>query len=59
VPVWLDNLRRVMPKGKLLPLPLLCTATFGAPLRLQAGEEKQAFLDRARDALLALSGAQP
>lgn len=55
VPVWLDNLRRVMPKGRLLPLPLLCTARFGTPLRLRAGEDKQAFLDRARDALLALS----
>ncbi len=54
VPVWIDNLKRVMPKGKLLPLPLLCTATFGVPLRLNAGEDKQAFLDRARDALLAL-----
>ncbi|NZA28491.1 1-acyl-sn-glycerol-3-phosphate acyltransferase [Luteimonas sp. SJ-92] len=55
VPVWLDNLSRVMPKGKLLPLPLLCTARFGAPLRLAAGEDKPAFLDRARAALLALS----
>ena len=55
VPVWLDNLHRVMPKGRLVPLPLLCTARFGAPLRLAAGEGKQAFLDRARSALLALS----
>ena len=55
VPVWLDNLARVMPKGKLLPLPLLCTATFGPPLRLHAGEDKQAFLARARAALLALA----
>ncbi|MCD9032068.1 1-acyl-sn-glycerol-3-phosphate acyltransferase [Luteimonas sp. Y-2-2-4F] len=55
VPVWLDNLHRVMPKGRLVPLPLLCTARFGAPLRLAAGEDKQGFLDRARDALLALS----
>ncbi|MDH5823125.1 lysophospholipid acyltransferase family protein [Luteimonas sp. RD2P54] len=55
VPVWLDNLSRVMPKGKLLPLPLLCTARFGAPLRLGPGEDKQAFLDRACAALLALS----
>ena len=59
VPVWLDNLKRVMPKGKLLPLPLLCTATFGAPLQLRAGEQKQAFLDRARDALVALDGTRP
>ena len=55
VPVWLDNLARVMPKGKLLPLPLLCTATFGPPLRLHAGEDKETFLLRARDALLALA----
>ena len=55
VPVWIDNLARVMPKGKLLPLPLLCTATFGDTLRLQADEGKDAFLERARGALLALS----
>ena len=54
VPVWLDNLKRVMPKGTLIPLPLLCTARFGAPLRLQPGEGKIAFLARARTALLAL-----
>lgn len=58
VPVWIDNLARVMPKGKLLPLPLLCTATFGEPLRLHSDEGKQVFLDRARDALLALSENQ-
>ena len=46
VPVWIDNLKRVMPKGRFLPLPLLCTASFGAPLRLQAGEDKAAFLER-------------
>lgn len=57
VPVWIDNLARVMPKGAVLPLPLLCTTTFGAPLRVQAGEAKQAFLDRARDALIALAPA--
>lgn len=55
VPVWLDNLKRVMPKGTLVPLPLLCTARFGAPLRLHAGEDRTAFLGRARAALLALS----
>ena len=55
VPVWLDNLARVMPKGRLLPLPLLCTATFGAPLRLGCEEDKAAFLERARNALLALA----
>jgi len=54
VPVWIENLNRVMPKGEFLPVPFLCTVTFGAPLRLGPGEEKQAFLDRSRNALLAL-----
>lgn len=54
VPVWIENLNRVMPKGEFLPVPFLCTVTFGAPLRLAAGEERQAFLDRSRNALLAL-----
>lgn len=55
VPVWLDNLARAMPKGMLVPLPLLCTATFGAPLRVAPGEDKAAFLERARAALIALA----
>lgn len=55
VPVWIDNLGRVMPKGRLIPLPLLCSVTFGAPLQLQPDESRDAFLQRARDALLALS----
>lgn len=55
VPVWIANLNRVMPKGRVLPLPLLCTVSFGAPLTLDAGESKEAFLARARDALLELA----
>jgi 1-acyl-sn-glycerol-3-phosphate acyltransferase len=52
VPVWIDNLSRVMPKGQFLPVPLLCSVTFGAPLLLAEAEGKAAFLDRARTALL-------
>lgn len=55
VPVWLENLSRVMPKGRLIPLPLLCTAHFGPPLRLGDGEDKHDFLERARAALLVLA----
>ncbi|SDI16950.1 lysophospholipid acyltransferase family protein [Pseudomonas panipatensis] len=58
VPVWLANLNRVMPKGRALPLPLLCTLSFGAPLAVQEGEAKEAFIERARDALLALAPAE-
>ncbi|MEO0428122.1 MAG: lysophospholipid acyltransferase family protein [Pseudomonadota bacterium] len=53
VPVWIDNLNRVLPKGEIVPVPLLCTVTFGAPIHLGDGEAKDAFLTRARDALLA------
>lgn len=54
VPVWIDNVQRVMPKGEVVPVPILCTATFGAPIALQPDEDKAGFLQRARDAVLAL-----
>jgi 1-acyl-sn-glycerol-3-phosphate acyltransferase len=54
VPVWINNLARVMPKGQLIPIPLLCTVTFGASLPRIDGEDKAAFLERARAAMLAL-----
>ena len=55
VPVWIANLNRVMPKGRALPLPLLCTLSFGTPLEHLQDEGKQAFLERARNALLAIA----
>ena len=55
VPVWIENLNRVMPKGEFVPIPLLCTVTLGVPIRLRADEDKEAFLIRSRDALLALA----
>jgi 1-acyl-sn-glycerol-3-phosphate acyltransferase len=54
VPAWIDNVQRVMPKGEVVPVPVLCTVTFGAPLTLDPGEDKRDFLVRARDAVLAL-----
>ncbi|MDU8943927.1 lysophospholipid acyltransferase family protein [Ovoidimarina sediminis] len=55
VPVWIENLNHVMPKGKLIPIPLLCTVTFGPPIRAEAGEDRKAFLECASNALLALA----
>lgn len=55
IPVWIDNVSRVMPKGEFLPIPLLCKVTFGAPVMLDEGEEKTAFLERIRAGLLALA----
>lgn len=54
VPVWLTNSNRVLPKGALLPLPLLCTVTFGRPTRIEEREEKECFLQRLRHSLLNL-----
>jgi 1-acyl-sn-glycerol-3-phosphate acyltransferase len=54
IPAWIDNVQRVMPKGEVVPVPILCTVTFGAPIALRPGEERRAFLDRAREAVMAL-----
>jgi 1-acyl-sn-glycerol-3-phosphate acyltransferase len=54
VPVWIANLNRVMPKGEIIPVPLICTLTFGAPLHLAPDEAKDNFLARASAALLSL-----
>ena len=54
VPVYLANMNRILPKGEVLPVPLLGRVIFGAPMRMQPDEEKAAFLMRAREAVLAL-----
>ncbi|GAA5166358.1 lysophospholipid acyltransferase family protein [Viridibacterium curvum] len=54
VPVRMENLNRVMPKGELLPVPLVCILTFGAPVALGEDETKAAFLERARQTILDL-----
>ncbi len=54
VPAWINNVQRVMPKGEVVPVPILCSVTFGEPIRLETGEERRTFLDRARQAVIAL-----
>jgi len=55
VPVWIDNINRVMPKGEVIPVPLLCSVTFGSPVQLAPDEGKDEFLTRCRDGLLSLA----
>jgi 1-acyl-sn-glycerol-3-phosphate acyltransferase len=55
IPVYLDNLHRSLPKGALLPVPMVCTVRYGAPLALRPGEAKESFLERARGAVVALA----
>jgi 1-acyl-sn-glycerol-3-phosphate acyltransferase len=51
VPAYLENLNRILPKGEVLPVPLLSSVTFGAPLQAAPGETKREFLGRAREAV--------
>jgi 1-acyl-sn-glycerol-3-phosphate acyltransferase len=55
VPVMVENLNRILPKGEFLPVPVLGSVTFGVPIKLEAGEQKEAFLRRAEDAVKALN----
>ncbi|MBE7940519.1 MULTISPECIES: lysophospholipid acyltransferase family protein [Ramlibacter] len=57
VPAWIANIQRVMPKGEVVPVPILCSVTFGAPLQLAPDEDRHAFLARAREAVIALRDA--
>jgi len=54
VPVLIENLNRILPKGEFLPVPVLGSVIFGTPMRLEANEAKAAFLERARAAIQAL-----
>jgi 1-acyl-sn-glycerol-3-phosphate acyltransferase len=54
VPVYMQNLNRILPRGEFMPVPLLSSITIGPPMWLEAGEPKSAFLQRAREAVLSL-----
>ncbi|WP_438483553.1 lysophospholipid acyltransferase family protein [Oleiharenicola lentus] len=55
VPIYLQNLSRILPKGDFLPVPILGSLVVGEPMQLQAAEEKTAFLARAREAVVSLA----
>jgi 1-acyl-sn-glycerol-3-phosphate acyltransferase len=54
VPTWIHNVQRVMPKGEVVPVPVLCSVTFGEPVKLGADEPRADFSNRARAAVMAL-----
>lgn len=51
VPVHIDNMNRILPRGEFLPVPLLSCITFGPPMWLETAESKIDFLKRAREAV--------
>lgn len=54
IPVLIDNLNRILPKGEVLAVPLLANVTFGAPMKLLPEESKLEFLERARAEVMRL-----
>jgi 1-acyl-sn-glycerol-3-phosphate acyltransferase len=52
VPCWIANVGRVLPKGELFPIPLLCTVYFGPPVEVSDSDDKETFLARARQSLI-------
>lgn len=54
IPVYINNMNRILPRGEFLPVPLLSSVTFGPPLWLESNENKVDFLTRAREAVLRL-----
>ncbi|GAB5406044.1 MAG: lysophospholipid acyltransferase family protein [Aureliella sp.] len=57
VPVYMQNLNRILPRGEYMPVPLLSSITIGHPIWLETGEPKVDFLDRAREAVRRLKDA--
>ena len=51
VPVLIENLNRILPKGEFLPVPLLGSVSFGTPMKLTPSEGKNQFLERAQAAV--------
>ncbi|HKM65769.1 MAG TPA: lysophospholipid acyltransferase family protein [Candidatus Acidoferrum sp.] len=54
VPAYLENMNRILPKGEYLPVPMLSLLTFGKPIQLEPHENKDTFLERAREAVSSL-----
>lgn len=54
VPAWINNIQHVLPKGEVVPVPVLCSVTFGAPMQVEPDEACRPFLERARSSVVAL-----
>ena len=54
IPAYINNLNRVLPKGEFVPVPMLASVSFGEPMHVGDDEDKDAFLERARNAVLEL-----
>ncbi|URL07177.1 1-acyl-sn-glycerol-3-phosphate acyltransferase [Avibacterium sp. 21-595] len=55
IPVWISNTHNLLPKGFIVPVPLLCDLYLGDPIHIQPEEDKTHFLARAEQALVNLN----
>jgi 1-acyl-sn-glycerol-3-phosphate acyltransferase len=53
VPSWIENLKRVLPKGSSVPVPLACTVSFGRAVSIEPDESAESYLAKIRLAMLA------
>ena len=58
VPVYLENLNRILPKGESLPVPMMSRVTFGPIVSVSPHDAKAGFLAKARTALVQLKDAR-
>lgn len=58
IPVYLDNMNRILPRGAYLPVPMLSRVVFGPPMWLEKNEKKADFLARARQAVIDLRSTE-
>ena len=54
IPIYLNNMNSILPRGKTLPVPMLSRVIFGPPMWLETDERKESFLERTRNAVLKL-----
>ena len=54
IPTYINNVNRILPKGEFVPVPMLASVSFGEPMHVGDDEQKPAFLERARNAILEL-----
>ena len=54
IPIYLDNMNRILPRGMVLPVPMLSRVVFGPPIWIEKDEKKEVFLERCREAVLKL-----
>lgn len=57
IPVWLQGAGRVLPKGKVIPVPMNCTVLAGSPIRWEG--RRTPFMEALREGLESLRAKAP